>query len=112
MTVDNELPDNAVNPYAPAGTPPARVAHFAPFWCIHGVKHEYDNKEGKFFVDGNAPDDDLHPKDVGYVGNGALDVLCQPASGVDPVKHPNAGPAAVQRAYLEVLRERRDRGRH
>ena len=103
-----ELPDGLVNPYAPAGTPPARVAHKGPFWCSHAVQFEYDRREGYYFVSATAPDDDeLHPKDMPLDGQGALPALCQPATGFDPAEFPNAGPAAIERARLEVLRERR-----
>lgn len=105
-----DIPGEALNPEAAAGTPPARVAHKGPFWCRHGIKHEYDAREGNYFVDGNAPDDELHPKDEPILGPGTLSEACQDPTGFDPAEWPNAGPAAVRRAYLEVLRERRERG--
>jgi hypothetical protein len=80
----------------------------------HGIRHEWDAREGGYLVDGNAADDELHPKDAPVTGQGALPAVCQPATGFDPVEYPNAGPAAVERARreveLEMLRRRR-RGR-
>jgi hypothetical protein len=112
-----ELPPNVINPSAPAGTPPAQVAHPGSFWCSHGTEFEWDGDVGGYMVSGNARDDDLHPKDLPIAGQGALPELCQPASGLDPVKHPNVGPVAVERATAEVelehareRRERRERG--
>lgn len=104
-----EIPGQALNPEAPSGTAPARVAHKGPFWCRHSIRHEYNAREGYYFVDGNAADDELHPKDAPIIGPGVLSEACQPATGFDPGEYPNAGPGALQRAYLEVLRERRRR---
>src|SRR5690348_5592484 len=104
-----EIPDEALNE-APSGTPPARAARKAPFWCSHQVKHDYNTRKGCYFVDGNAVDDELHPKDEPIIGPGALTAACQPATGFNPKEYPNAGPAAVARARAEVIRERRARG--
>lgn len=101
-----ELPDNAVNLYAPAGTPPAAAAQLSPFWCSHAVRWEWQGDRGGYLpmvIEAN----EIHPGDIPLLGQGQLPELCQPATGFDPAQYPNAGPAAVQRAYLEVLREHR-----
>jgi hypothetical protein len=106
-----ELPDDIVNSHAPAGAAPASVAHPGPFWCAHQTRFEWDAGMGGYLVDGNAADDELHPKDLPVTGQGALPAVCQPATGFDPAEYPNAGPAAVERARheveLDLLRRRR-----
>lgn len=102
-----DLPEEAINPYAPAGTAPAAAAsHLGSFWCSHEIEWQYVSDVGGY-LPMVIEADDMHPGDVAVTGQGALPAMCQPATGFDPKEFPNAGPAAVRRAYLEVLRERR-----
>lgn len=105
----NELPENVVNPYAPAGTPPAAAAHPGVFYCAHGERWEWVPDFGGYLPMVLSPDE-MHPGDIPIPGPGMLPALCQPATGFDPAQYPRAGPAAVERARREVLRERRERG--
>jgi hypothetical protein len=106
--VTNELPDNVVNPAAPAGTPPASAARLGSFWCAHGFEWTWQADFGGY-LPMVLEADDMHPGDIPVTGQGSLPALCQPATGFDPTKYPNAGPAALARAHLEVLREHRRR---
>jgi hypothetical protein len=101
-----EIPKGSLNPAAPAGTPPAAAAHPAPFWCSHEIEHQWVADFGGYLPMVISPDE-MHPGDIPVPGPGQLPALCQPATGFDPAEYPNAGPAAVQRAYEQVLRERR-----
>lgn len=105
----HDLPPNALNPAAPAGTAPAAAAHPGSFWCAHGHEWQWQADSGGF-LPMVITADEMHPGDVPIPGQGALPERCQPATGFDPAEYPNAGPAAVERARLEVLRERRQRG--
>lgn len=104
----NELPDGVVNPHAPAGTPPAAAAHPGTFYCAHAVEWTWQADYGGYLPMVLAADE-MHPGDIPIPGQGQLPAACQPATGFDPAQYPNAGPAALRRAHLEVLRERRDR---
>lgn len=105
----HDPPPAAVNPYAPAGTAPAAAAHPSSFYCSHAVQWTWQADQGGF-LPMVVTADEMHPGDIPIPGQGALPELCQPATGFDPREYPNAGPAAVQRATVEVLRERRERG--
>lgn len=102
-----EIPDDAVDPAAPAGTPPAAAAEFAPMWCAHGVRWEWQAELGGYLPMVIEPDAE-HAGDLPVADIRGLPVTCKAeVTGFDPAEFPNAGPAAVRRAYLEVLRERR-----
>jgi hypothetical protein len=88
-----EIPDDAVNLSAPAGTPAASAAEFAPIWCAQGG-----------YLPMVLEVDEIH-SDIPIVSPGALPVLCQPSTAFDPAEYPNAGPGAVARLRAEVLRE-------
>ena len=102
----HELPDDLVNPYAPAGTPPAAAAHPGSFWCAHGHEWAWQPDYGGY-LPMILEADEMHPGDIPVAGQGALPALCHPVTGFDPVEFPNAGPGAVARARAEVLRDRR-----
>jgi hypothetical protein len=108
----HDLPPNALNPDAPAGTAPAAAAHPGSFWCAHGFEWTWQAEQGGF-LPMIITADEMHPGDVPIPGQGALPGRCQPASGLNPAKYPNKGPAAVARARREVLlehaRQRRER---
>lgn len=106
-----DLPEEAINPYVPAGTPPAKAAHLKGFWCAHAVEWEWKRGKGGYLPLVEATDE-MHPADIPIRGQGALPAACQPATGFDPREYPRAGPAAVARARREVgqeMRERRNR---
>jgi hypothetical protein len=98
-----EIPDAAVNLSAPAGTPAASAAEFAPIWCAHGVKHEWVADQGGY-LPMVLEVDEIH-SDIPIVSPGALPVLCQPSTAFDPDEYPLIGPRAVERALAKVLRE-------
>lgn len=106
-----DIPEEALNPDAPAGTPPAKVAHLGDFWCACGVRWEWKKGKGGYLPQVEATDE-THPADIPVRGQGALPAHCQPATSFDPQRYPNAGPAAVARAHQEVLREQARRKRN
>jgi hypothetical protein len=65
-----EIPDDAVNLSAPAGTPAASAAEFAPIWCAHGVKHEWQADQGGY-LPMVLEVDEIH-SDIPIVSPGAL----------------------------------------
>jgi hypothetical protein len=99
-----EIPDDAVNLDAPAGTPAASAAEFAPIWCSHGVKWEWQPEVGGYLpmvLEVDALHSDIPAKEIK-----AMPDQCRvDVTGFDPAEFPNAGPAAVDRMRAEVLRE-------
>lgn len=104
----SDLPPEAIRPNVPAGTPLslAADANRLGFWCpVHGVRFGWDADEGGY-MPRDVPDCDADhpPQSLRTPGN--LPAGCGEAVGYDPAKHPNIGPAAVDRAVAEVLAER------